>query len=83
MNGILHHCTLPAIAIRKNHILSESEDDADVDGSLGEHSSCMNIDSSITKNSVRPGIVHRLDKGTSGLLVVAKVVLSSKNFFSF
>lgn len=23
--------------------------------------------------SVRPGIVHRLDKGTSGLLVVAKV----------
>jgi len=23
--------------------------------------------------SVRPGIVHRLDKGTTGLLVVAKV----------
>lgn len=26
--------------------------------------------------SVRPGIVHRLDKGTSGLLVVAKDVLT-------
>lgn len=26
--------------------------------------------------SVRPGIVHRLDKGTSGLLVVAKVTSS-------
>lgn len=24
---------------------------------------------------LRPGIVHRLDKGTSGLLVVAKVLL--------
>ena len=31
--------------------------------------------------SVRPGIVHRLDKGTSGLLVVAKVfpLFSQKN----
>lgn len=29
--------------------------------------------SSLYAASVRPGIVHRLDKGTSGLLVVAKV----------
>lgn len=27
----------------------------------------------MSSSSVRPGIVHRLDKGTSGLLVVAKV----------
>lgn len=29
--------------------------------------------SGLTEASIRPGIVHRLDKGTSGLLVVAKV----------
>lgn len=33
----------------------------------------MMISSSSYAASVRPGIVHRLDKGTSGLLVVAKV----------
>lgn len=29
---------------------------------------------------IRPGIVHRLDKGTSGLLVVAKVSRKSLEF---
>lgn len=30
--------------------------------------------SGLNEASIRPGIVHRLDKGTSGLLVVAKVI---------
>lgn len=72
VNGILHHCTLPDFAIQKSDLLSESEDDSDADDSLGDNSLSMNTDSSLIKNSVRPGIVHRLDKGTSGLLVVAK-----------
>ena len=44
---------------------SEDSDDEELEGS-----------DSISKGSplaVRPGIVHRLDKGTSGLLVIAKV----------
>lgn len=37
------------------------------------------VDSSVVcEPSVRPGIVHRLDKGTSGLLVVAKVIPTSR-----
>ncbi|KAL5706389.1 23S rRNA pseudouridine(1911/1915/1917) synthase [Ranunculus cassubicifolius] len=57
VNGILHHCTLPTITTQYNNIPSQSEDDSDADDVI---------------TSVRPGIVHRLDKGTSGLLVVAK-----------
>lgn len=39
----------------------------------------MTTSSSSYAASVRPGIVHRLDKGTTGLLVVAKVRV---HFFS-
>lgn len=49
--------------------LSEDElDDFNV-----EPSSAVDISSSNYDAHIRPGIVHRLDKGTSGLLVVAKV----------
>jgi 23S rRNA pseudouridine1911/1915/1917 synthase len=34
------------------------------------------LQSSVSTSSNRPGIVHRLDKGTSGVLVVAKTVAS-------
>ncbi|XP_021902498.1 RNA pseudouridine synthase 2, chloroplastic [Carica papaya] len=62
VNGILHHCRLPTIT-NKDH-----EDDSDVDDVSDDEGLCSSID----RMSVRPGIVHRLDKGTSGLLVVAK-----------
>lgn len=41
----------------------------------------MTTSSSSYAASVRPGIVHRLDKGTTGLLVVAKVRVSFHFFF--
>ncbi|CAH2067519.1 unnamed protein product [Thlaspi arvense] len=64
VNGILHHCSLPCVAY------SNPEDDSDEETfSDGEE---MTSSSSLAAASVRPGIVHRLDKGTSGLLVVAK-----------
>ena len=46
--------------------MSGAEDVSDDDDDEGLYSSSYAA-------SVRPGIVHRLDKGTSGLLVVAKV----------
>jgi 23S rRNA-/tRNA-specific pseudouridylate synthase len=46
--------------------LSDAEDISDDDDGEG-------LCSSSYVASVRPGIVHWLDKGTSGLLVVAKV----------
>lgn len=41
----------------------------------------MTTSSSSYAASVRPGIVHRLDKGTTGLLVVAKVCVFSSSFW--
>ncbi|KAH7523469.1 hypothetical protein FEM48_Zijuj06G0014600 [Ziziphus jujuba var. spinosa] len=72
VNGILHHCSLPTVAFSNHDGLSDSEDNCD-DG-LGYFS--VDQSSSTCQASVRPGIVHRLDKGTSGLLVVAKNELS-------
>ncbi|XP_062163458.1 RNA pseudouridine synthase 2, chloroplastic isoform X1 [Alnus glutinosa] len=57
VNGILHHCSLPLVAFSNEEVLSDAEDISDDDQSGA---------------AIRPGIVHRLDKGTSGLLVVAK-----------
>ncbi|ESQ27530.1 hypothetical protein EUTSA_v10018588mg [Eutrema salsugineum] len=63
VNGILHHCSLPCVAY------SNPEDDSDEETLSDDEE--MTSSSSLAA-SVRPGIVHRLDKGTSGLLVVAK-----------
>ena len=30
-------------------------------------------------NELRPGIVHRIDKNTSGLVVIAKIILTHEN----
>ncbi|KAI9201441.1 hypothetical protein LWI28_023609 [Acer negundo] len=62
VNGILHHCSLPTGPYSYQEVISDAEDISDDEG----------LCSSIGAASVRPGIVHRLDKGTSGLLVVAK-----------
>ncbi|KAL1810987.1 hypothetical protein ACET3Z_021052 [Daucus carota] len=74
VNAILHHCCLPVASFPIMEIPSD-EDDV----SQGEISSYSADDtylepsfSGLTEASIRPGIVHRLDKGTSGLLVVAK-----------
>lgn len=64
VNGILHHCSLPTVAFENQEGLSDAEDISD------DEELALSISAA---SSVRPGIVHRLDKGTSGLLVVAKV----------
>uniref|UniRef100_A0A3N7F020 Pseudouridine synthase RsuA/RluA-like domain-containing protein n=1 Tax=Populus trichocarpa TaxID=3694 RepID=A0A3N7F020_POPTR len=63
VNGILHHSSLPTVS--NQEVLSDAEDISDDDDGEG-------LCSSSYVASVRPGIVHWLDKGTSGLLVVAK-----------
>ena len=68
MNGILHHCSLPIVAFSNQDIISDDEHACD------DEFHDISIDHSNSAASVRPGIVHRLDKGTSGLLVVAKVI---------
>ncbi|ESW08113.1 hypothetical protein PHAVU_009G019500 [Phaseolus vulgaris] len=73
VNGILHHCNLPNVEFSKEEGLSDTEDCDDEVNSYGSlASSCEGSHSRPSMSSIRPGIVHRLDKGTSGLLVVAK-----------
>ncbi|CAL5384620.1 unnamed protein product [Camellia sinensis] len=74
VNGVLHHCSLSTYAFPNREEISEIEDDSDDEFSCFSSSQNCNEDvsSDIFAASVRPGIVHRLDKGTSGLLVVAK-----------
>ncbi|KAK9271395.1 hypothetical protein L1049_026985 [Liquidambar formosana] len=74
VNGILHHCSLPTVAFPDREILSEADDISDDEFSSfsADQSFSEGANSGICAAAVRPGIVHRLDKGTSGLLVVAK-----------
>nr|XP_027190400.1 RNA pseudouridine synthase 2, chloroplastic isoform X2 [Cicer arietinum] len=73
VNGILHHCNLPNVEFSKDEALSDTEDsDDELNGFTSQAPSCEGLDSRLSIASIRPGIVHRLDKGTSGLLVVAK-----------
>ncbi|XP_019244908.1 PREDICTED: RNA pseudouridine synthase 2, chloroplastic isoform X3 [Nicotiana attenuata] len=76
VSGILHHCSLPTVSFQGEEVLSDVEDTSDDELNLfPANQSPYGVDSSVMREpSVRPGIVHRLDKGTSGLLVVAKVV---------
>ncbi|OVA15944.1 RNA-binding S4 domain [Macleaya cordata] len=74
VNGILHHCRLPIVSSPNSEMLSETGDisDEEFESFSSDQSYSEEVSSSSCAALVRPGIVHRLDKGTSGLLVVAK-----------
>ena len=63
VNALLHHVGAGAIEI-------ESDEEEALEEDLGL--STINVVPPPGDPSIRPGIVHRLDKDTSGLLVVAK-----------
>ena len=80
VNALLYHCGLPAMkyaglatATALETPLDESEDIADEDADEDVAGGILTTWSGPAP-VIRPGIVHRLDKGTSGLLVVAKVL---------
>ncbi|KAH7690065.1 23S rRNA pseudouridine(1911/1915/1917) synthase protein [Dioscorea alata] len=77
VNAILHHCRLPTMSCTSKKNSSEAEElsefsEDELDDFHVEPSSTVDISSGNYDAHIRPGIVHRLDKGTSGLLVVAK-----------
>lgn len=76
VSGILHHCSLPTVSYPGEEVLSDVEDASDDELTVFSANQSPNVDdySVMCESYVRPGIVHRLDKGTSGLLVVAKVI---------
>jgi hypothetical protein len=51
---------------------AEAEDDGDAGEEEGVPKLAWALPGSLQGHVIRPGIVHRLDKGTTGLLVVAK-----------
>ena len=77
MNAILNHCRLPTVSFVSNKRSLETEEcieisDNEIEDFFIDKSSAEDLKES-SEALVRPGIVHRLDKGTSGLLVIAKV----------
>ncbi|KAF5805899.1 putative 23S rRNA pseudouridine(1911/1915/1917) synthase [Helianthus annuus] len=74
VNGILHHCSLPTPSFQSQELLSDSDDlsDDELDESSSNQAHLKDFGFDTSQTAIRPGIVHRLDKGTSGLLVVAK-----------
>jgi 23S rRNA pseudouridine1911/1915/1917 synthase len=77
VNALLHHCKistftcLPRGSTGGDQCPDSSDDDIDVFHI--DQFATDEVTPEVRDALVRPGIVHRLDKGTSGLLVVAKV----------
>jgi tRNA pseudouridine synthase 2 len=87
VNAVLHHCNLPGLLSTAttpnkqkqgeenlNESSSSSKDD-DEEGEVVSGLAGATYSTDMMYGNVpvpRPGIVHRLDKGTSGLIVVAK-----------
>ncbi|TVU07570.1 hypothetical protein EJB05_40932 [Eragrostis curvula] len=75
VNAILHHCRISTFTcLARNSTGDECPDssDDDIDVFDVDQFTADEVSSEVREALVRPGIVHRLDKGTSGLLVVAK-----------
>lgn len=80
VNALLHHCGLPAMRYSsgsptRKALATSSGDSEESDEDVDEEAPGGVLTTwSGPAPTLRPGIVHRLDKGTSGLLVVAKVL---------
>ncbi|XP_062234064.1 RNA pseudouridine synthase 2, chloroplastic-like isoform X2 [Phragmites australis] len=75
VNAILHHCRISTFTcLARSSTGDECPDssDDDIDVLDVDQFTTDEVSSEVREALVRPGIVHRLDKGTSGLLVVAK-----------
>ncbi|KAG0565136.1 hypothetical protein KC19_8G167600 [Ceratodon purpureus] len=77
VNALLHHCGLPAMKYSSGsppRIALETPDDSEESDEETDEEAAGGILTTWSGPApvIRPGIVHRLDKGTSGLLVVAK-----------
>ncbi|DBA85286.1 TPA: hypothetical protein ACH3X2_005979 [Trebouxia sp. C0005] len=67
VNAFLHHCGLPPVPLEADIAPDESPEQQ-----LSESDDEASMLPVAPNASLRPGIVHRLDKGTTGLLVIAK-----------
>lgn len=91
VNALVYHFqNLPVSAGRVNPVISFDLGDDDEDGSSAKKkekkkSAKKKADAQLTAPALRPGLVHRLDKNTSGIMVVAKseiaMVKLAKDFF--
>ena len=81
VNAVLFHCQLPPMRVlsgNQSNLSAHEEEDGDEASSSKIYTQAKisnhvpEFPSSLPDAIIRPGIVHRLDKGTTGLMVVAK-----------
>lgn len=78
VNAVLGHCDLPELVVPTGRVSNRMNEDGDFDDDDGPSTSESDSDAESASDSdddagsIRPGIVHRLDRGTSGVMVVAK-----------
>jgi tRNA pseudouridine synthase 2 len=75
VNAFLHHLSLPPATLLlppRVEVEDDEVEETEDEGVVPEFAAAAASGSA----SLRPGIVHRLDKGTSGLMVVAKTALA-------
>lgn len=72
VNAVLGHCDLPELVVPTGRAsISAEGEGGDLDAEA-EAEGGAEDDTDDDAGSIRPGIVHRLDRGTSGVMVVAK-----------
>ena len=77
VNAFLHHLSLPpATLLLPPRVEGEEEEEVEETETEGVPEFAATSSAASSAASLRPGIVHRLDKGTSGLMVVAKTALA-------
>eukprot|EP00892_Ulva_mutabilis_P012882 jgi/Ulvmu1/9967/UM059_0016.1 len=77
VNAVLHHYSLPAVSLDNVDASAlptsiHQDDDDEMPTSNSAEFSSAQQQSHSSEAVIRPGIVHRLDKGTTGLMVVCR-----------
>ena len=73
LNAVLHHVGSALLEVRDAGEWSEDDEDEEDEGaSLAAESGLAELP--FDYDAIRPGVVHRLDKDTSGVMVVAKTI---------
>lgn len=72
LNAVLHHVGSSLLEVKEEGEWEDDEDEDDEGVSLAAESGLAELP--FNYDAIRPGVVHRLDKDTSGVMVVAKTV---------
>lgn len=72
VNGILFHLGLGSVTLQSREDHDDGKEESINDDDMVSEEGLQLIEGGPGELVIRPGIVHRLDKGTTGVMVVAK-----------